>query len=52
MSGVTLSSLAALVALGVLCGGIAYVTFIYLVTRTGAIFTSLSHRCSADLEAA
>ncbi|MFA3920226.1 DMT family transporter [Ruegeria hyattellae] len=35
-------SIAALVGLGVFCGGIAYVLFIYMVGRTGPTFTALS----------
>lgn len=34
-------SMLALLALGVFCGGIAYVMFIYMVNRTGPTFTAL-----------
>ena len=35
------ASLLSLLGLGVLCGGLAYVMFIYMVNRTGPTFTSL-----------
>jgi drug/metabolite transporter (DMT)-like permease len=37
-----LESTAALLALGIFCGGIAYVMFITMVTRTGPTFTALT----------
>jgi drug/metabolite transporter (DMT)-like permease len=36
-------SLLALLALGVLCGGLAYLMFIYMVNRTGPTFASMSN---------
>ena len=36
------SSIAALLGLGIFCGGIAYVLFIYMVDRTGPTFTALT----------
>ena len=38
----TWQSITALLGLGVFCGGIAYVLFIYMVGRTGPTFTALS----------